>query len=56
MMDKPDATHQRQPSAVSPHDFKHKCARVRDSGRMDVVDSLADSVHGSWGTDGQIGH
>ena len=23
---------------------------------MDVVNSLADSVHGSWGADSQIGH
>jgi hypothetical protein len=56
MMYKPDATHQRQPSTMSPHNFKHECARVRDSGGMDVVDSLADSVHGSWGADSQIGH
>ncbi len=56
MMYEPDATHQGQPSAMSAHDFKHECARVRDSGRMNVVDSLADSVHSSWGANGQIGH
>jgi hypothetical protein len=41
---------------MSPHDFEHERARVRDSGGVDVVDGFADSVQRSRRTDREIGH
>ena len=55
-MYKPDTSHQREPPAVPPHNFKHESARVRNSGRMYVVDGFADSMQRSWRADCQIGH
>ena len=41
---------------MPPHDFEHECPRVRNSGRMYVIDCLADSVQRRWCADCEIGH
>jgi hypothetical protein len=49
-----DGGHEREPTAVAPHDLEHERARVREGGRVDVIDRLADALERGRRADGQV--
>lgn len=50
-----DTGEQREPAAVSAHDFNHKRTRVGGRGGRDGIDGFTDSVQGGKRTDRQVG-
>ena len=52
----PNAGKEREPSTMPAHDLDDEGTRVREGSRLNVVDSFANTVQRSGGTDGHVGH
>ena len=52
----PDASHERKPTTVPPHDLQNERAGMRVRGGVDVVDTFANAVKSGRRTDSKVGH